>query len=142
MIKRGKYFVIFKNKRADSLIFPIVIFIVLNLVFFGILLIFVYKSSTGVLVYEQVYANQIALMIDSAKPSSEIIIDFKKGIEVAEGNKIISKENLVKIKDGKLTVKLSTGKGYSYNYFSDYDMNSYFNEDKLVIIIDEKEKTG
>jgi len=142
MIKRGKYFVIFKNKRADSLIFPIVIFIVLNLVFFGILLIFVYKSSTGVLVYEQVYAKQIALMIDSAKPSSEIIIDFKKGIEVAEGNKIISKENLVKIKDGKLTVKLSTGKGYSYNYFSDYDMNSYFNEDKLVIIIDEKEKTG
>ncbi len=142
MIKRGRYFVMFKNKRADSLIFPIVIFIVLNLVFFGILLLFVYKSSTGALVYEQTYAKQIALLIDSAKPSSEIVIDFEKGIEVAESNKIISKENLIKIKDGKVAVRLSTNKGYSYRYFSDYDINSYFNQDSLVIIVDEKEKTG
>src|SRR3989338_7060761 len=97
-----------KNKRADKIMESTIIFIVLNLIFALLLLFFVYKTSTGAVVYEQFYAKQIALMIDNAKPNTQISLDFKKGIEVAEENKITSKEGMVRIMDNKVFVKLSS----------------------------------
>jgi len=130
---------LFRDKRGDTdLIFPVVIFIVLNVIFFGILLGFVYKSSTGALVYEQSFAKEIALIIDNAKPYSIVSIDFKDAIEVAEKNEITSKDNLVSLKDNKVLIKLSNAGGYSFEYFSDYDINYYFDEDFLIITIDDK----
>ena len=77
-----------KDKKAEGqdVIFPIVIFLVLNLVFFGILLLYIFKASIGALVYEQAYAKQIALVIDSVKPVSQLSLDFTKAIEIAESN--------------------------------------------------------
>ena len=128
------------NKRAETsdILTPTIIFIILNLMFVSILIFFIYNSSNGTLVYEQTYANQIGMFIDSAKPYSVIEIPFKEGIEVAEKNKINSKENLVSIKDNRVLVKLSSSKGYSFKYFSDYNVKSYFNGDSLVITVSEK----
>jgi len=135
MSKRGLFF---KDKRADEILFPVIIRIVVYVVFFGLLLLFVYNSSTGAVVYEQAYAKQIGLMIDKAEPASQITIDFSDGIVVAKENKITSRENLVSVKDNIVFVKLSNNGGYKFRYFSDYDVDSYFSDNNLIININEK----
>lgn len=133
----------FKNKQGDSLILSPVMFIVLNIIFFGILLVFVFNSSTGTLVYEQVYAKQIALIVDKAKPGMTIQLDMKEGIELAEksNKKELTNEEknkLVTIKDNVVKVKLANQEGYGFEYFSDYGVESYFDKDFLIIIVSEK----
>ncbi len=139
MIKRGLFFY---NKKAEEILLPIIIRVIIFIVFFGLLLIFVYKSSTGAVIYEQAYAKQISLMIDRAEPASQITIDFEKGIKIAKENKITSKESLVTVKDNVVFVKLSNNGGYSFRYFSDYDVSSYFQDDdvgnNLIISINER----
>lgn len=123
--------------KAGKLIFPAVIFIVLNIMFFGILLVFVFRTSGGEIVYEQVYAKQIALLIDEAKPVMEIKLDMEDAMKLAEKNNIDS-GNIVKIEDNVVTVKLSEGGGYSYSFFNDVNVTAYpditTNKDYIIII--------
>tara|TARA_Y100000034_G_C6833671_1_gene376547 strand:- start:670 stop:1080 length:411 start_codon:yes stop_codon:yes gene_type:complete len=135
MEKRGIFRL--NNKKSESLIYPIVIFITLNIIFFSILLFFVFKSSTAAGIYEQAYAKQIALMIDEAKSSMSIFINLEKEIKIAEKNKQ-PREEIISTENNEVIVKLSNKGGYSYRYFSDYDVSSYFDENKLVININEK----
>ena len=131
---------ILKNKKAESLIYPTVIFITLNIIFFSILLLFVFKSSTAAGIYEQAYAKQIALIIDEAKPGMSIFLNLEKGVEIAEKNKR-PKDKIISIENNEVIVRLSNNGGYSYKYFSDYEISSYFDDiskNKLVININEK----
>ncbi|MBU2562620.1 MAG: hypothetical protein KKF68_03095 [Nanoarchaeota archaeon] len=134
MIKRD-----FFNNKSGGITFPTIIFFILNLMFFVLLMMFVFKAPSGAVVYEQMYAKQIALMIDEAKPLMEFSISFKKGLEIAEKNEI-DKQNIFKIDgvDNKVIVKLSNSRGYSFKYFSDYEINYYFDEDLLILIINER----
>ncbi len=136
MIKRG----FLKNKRADSPIYPTVIFIVLNIMFFSILILFVWKSATGALIYEQLYAKEIGLIIDKAKEGMEISLDFEKAIEIAEKNEF-DKKKIVEVNNEKnlVVVKLGGGGGYSFKYFSDYDISSKIVDNKLKLIVKENE---
>jgi len=127
------------SKKADTVVLETTIFIVLNIVFFVVLLIFAYSSGKGAYVYEQTYAKQIALLIDNSKPDMTISLDMEKGIELARENKkqedkivIIDKE------ENKITVSLSGKGGYSFQYFSDYSIESQFSENYLVLKIGEK----
>jgi len=128
------------DKKGEALVYPLVIFVVLNIIFITLLMLFVFKSSTGALIYEQTYAKELALLIDGAKPGMEINFNFEKGFEIAEKNKLSSEsiENLVTFKDYQVTVKLSNSGGYSFNYFSDYDVSSSFEGHILKIIVKEK----
>jgi hypothetical protein len=130
------------NKKSESLIYPAVIFIILNILFFSILLLFVFKSSSGALVYEQVYAKQIAIIIDRAKPNMEISIDFSEGIKIAKKNKLSEEQlkEIVKInpEENKVTVSLSHKGGYNFKYFSNYKVNVDFKENQLILDIKEK----
>jgi len=132
--KRG----LFLDKKAEEIAFPVVLRIIIYLVFFSILFLFVHLRSTGASIYEQAYAKQIVLMIDSAGSPTKIVLDFKEGIEVAEKNKITSKANLVSVKNNEVIVKLSDSGGYGFKYFSEYELNSYFDENNLIITINEK----
>ncbi len=126
-----------KKGAATDVIYPTVIFIIVNIIFISALLIFVFRSSGGVIVYEQAYAKQIALLIDSAEPVMEIKLNMKEGMELAEENKI-SFEDIVKIKDNVVTVKLGERGGYSYSFISDVDVNAYPDESldgNYIIII-------
>jgi len=125
------------NKKAENLLFPTVIFIVLNIIFFGILLIFVFKSSSGALVYEQTYAKQIALLIDEAKPGMIIKLDMEKGKEIADKNNL-DESKIVDIKDNLVKVVLGNKGGYSFKYFLDYDVSYYFDNNVLIIVVNEK----
>lgn len=132
-----------RDKQGNSLILSPVMFIVLNIIFFGILLVFVFNSSTGAVVYEQAYAKQIALIVDKAKPGMTLQLNMKEGIELAEktNKKELTNEEknrLVVIKDNVVKVKLANQGGYDFIYFSDYNISSYFDKDLLIIVVSEK----
>lgn len=129
---------LFKSKKgAEDVFYPTVIFIILNLVFFSTILVFVDRSSTGTLVYEQAYAKQIALLIDGAEPTTKIIIDFEKGIEIAKKNNV-ALTGIVKESNNEIIVKLSDKSGYGFKHFSKSDINFEFKENTLIITVGEQ----
>jgi len=126
------------NKRAessDNIVLETLIFIILNLVFFGSLLYFVNNSAQKAFVYEQSYSKEIALLIDNANPDMAISLDISKLAAIAEKNKA-DKNKIVRIdeKQNKVTVSLNTKSGYSYTYFSDYDISALISNDNMLII--------
>lgn len=134
-----------RNKKADNIVLEYVIFIVLNVMFFGILMLFVIRSSSGVLVLEQVYAKQIALLIDSAKPgtitqiyldeqATGFVHDYLKNCKDAECcNKA---RNLIHFddKEKRVVVSLDGKKGYSYQTFTNYDVEVCWKSVALIYV--------
>lgn len=109
------------NKRG--MLMETVIFIILNIAFFVLIAIFISTSSSGASVYEQAYAKQIAMIIDQAKPNTDISIDFEDALKMAKKNQVDIAE-IIQINNAekKVTVKLGKKGGYSFRYFSDYDI--------------------
>lgn len=108
------------KKRANILI-ENVIFIILNVVFLGILILFIFKQGVGVVVLEQSYAKQIALLIDSAKPGMVITLDMIDAIEEAD-KEAWNHNDIVNIQGNIVTVKLSEKGGHSYSFFNDVEV--------------------
>lgn len=108
-----------------------VIFLVLNLIVVTILLLFIYSRTGGVMLYEEAYAKNIALLIDSAKPGTEFYLNMEGAFEEAEDNSWDTKET-VEINNEKnmVTVKLSEDSGYSYSFFNDVNVVSNFDAKK------------
>jgi hypothetical protein len=129
-----------KNKKADQIVLETTIFIVLNIFFFVIIMIFVWRSAQGAVIYEQIYAKQVALTLDNAKPGMTFFIDMKKGIEIAEDKYHRKREDIVKINQDKniVIVALTNTGAYSFEYFSDYDFSTEFSGDYLIIEVKEK----
>ena len=125
-----------KNKKGGiELTFSPFAYIVLGIVFAGFLAYHVSSASAGILVYEQNYAKQVALLIDEAKPDMQILVDFEEGIGVAKKNKRGSDLVGVDSKTNQVWVNLGSERSYSYKYFSDYDVNVYDDVKKNLIII-------
>ncbi len=132
---------ILKGKKGDLLIGDI-IFLVLNLVFLSILVIFIISKTNDASRLEEQYAKQIALVLDSARPGMTIIINMQDAIEKATKEKQ-DFANIVKINGNIITVKLKEKGGYSYSFFNDVHVNSYFdtsnNKGDYVLIVDERQ---
>ncbi|MCX6747044.1 MAG: hypothetical protein NTU63_02820 [Candidatus Pacearchaeota archaeon] len=111
------------NKRGIILM-ENVIFIVLNILFISILALFIYKQGNGAIVLEQSYAKNIALLIDSAKPVSELRLNMEDAMDLAEKNGV-DREQVVKIENNIITVKLNKDSGYQYSFFNDVDATAY-----------------
>jgi len=126
-----------KNKKGGTEVLETTIFIILNVVFVALLLIFVYNSKNGAIVYEDIYAKQIALIIDNAEPGMVIGINMETLLEKAEKNGI-SKEKTVSIKGNEVIVSLSENGGRGFSFFSDYDVEVNFVENFLEIKVKEK----
>jgi len=75
-------------------------------------------------VLEQSYAKNIALLIDSAKPVTEIKLNMEDAFALAEKNGVKS-EDIVKINENVVTVRLSDKGGYQYSFFNDVDATTY-----------------
>ncbi len=142
MIKRGRnrnfsrcnFFP--KNHRGAILV-ENVIFIVLNLIFITILILFLFRQGNGAVVLEQSYAKNIALLIDSAKPVMEMKLNMEDAIDLAEKNGI-SRDEIVNINKNLVTVKLSDKGSYSYSFFNNVDVTVYpdiFPEKNYIISI-------
>ena len=111
------------NKHGDILI-ENVIFIILNIIFVSILILFLFKQGSGAGLLEQTYSKQIALMIDSAKPAMEIKLNLEKAQKIAEENKIDFKE-AVSITGNVVNVKLSQKTGYEYSFFNNVETKAF-----------------
>ena len=117
--------------ESEGFIFPIVIFTVLNILFFVTLTVFVARASTGVYVYEQGYAKEIALILDNLKPGADSVIDLSEGVEIAKDLRdmksasdaeITGKLVLIDQLTNTVTVSLGGKTGYSFQYFSNCDI--------------------
>lgn len=128
-----------RGKKGDILIGD-VIFLVLNLIFLSILIIFVISKTNDASLLEEKYAKEITLIIDSAKPIMAIHLNMKDAIDKATANsQDISK--IVKINGNVVTVKLKEKGEYSYSFFNNVSVNPYIdpnNKEEYVFIINEK----
>lgn len=131
---------IYWNKKGDDVIVSNIIMISISIIILGILpFIFLTSSASGALVYEKAYSKQIALLLDNARPNTQIEFDFTEGIEFVEKNygKKLSdeeKKDLVNIKNNEVFVSL--GKmSYSTFFFTNYDVEYYFYGNFLILNI-------
>jgi len=115
---------LFQKNRRGNILIENVIFIILNVVFLAILAGFIYKQGNGVTVLEQSYAKNIALLIDSAKPITEMTLSMEDAFKLAKKNKIPNEE-IVTINGNIVTVKLSSDSGYQYSFFNNVDATAY-----------------
>ncbi|MFH1501181.1 MAG: hypothetical protein ABIE22_04525 [archaeon] len=125
------------RKRGMSELLERILFIVLNIIFFSIVLLFVSGAFSGALLLEKSYAKQFALTIDSASEGSEFIIDFSEGLEMAK-SRGVNPEVSVDNKRNVVKVKLDNGKGYEYDFFNDVEVELGFQDmsmDKIKIVI-------
>jgi len=119
---------IFQKKNGNILTGNIV-FILLNLVFLAILILFLLKQGSGAVVLEMSYAKQIALLVDCAKSDTTIKLNMGDAKALAEDNKI-GFDKIIKIEGNIVTVKLSEKSGYSYSFFNDVEVDAYPGENK------------
>ncbi len=138
MRKRGNKFShlsaqVWSNKRGAILIENIV-FIILNLIFLTILVLFIARQGEGAVILEESYAKEIALLIDSAKPGMVMQLDMEDVIEVAEKNGI-DKKDIVKIDGNIVMVKLTKDSGYSYSFFNNVEAFANFGKENYYVIL-------
>jgi len=127
-----------KNKKAEIL-HENIIFIILNVVFFSIMLVFIYLQGSSVHLSEEETAKQIALLIDASRPETTIEINLKGLFLESEKNRI-NKEKVVEINEDKnlVIVKASEDSFYEYSYFNDVYVLNSIKGDSLVLEIKEK----
>lgn len=117
------------SKRGNILTENI-IFLVLNLIFLTILILFLFSQMGDAAVLEEKYSKQIALILDSAKPGMVIHLNMEDAIEKAE-KELGEIERLVRINENIVTVRLQEGTGYSYSFFNDIEATTYLDRDNL-----------
>jgi hypothetical protein len=122
------------NKKANTLLTERTIFIVLNLVFFMIMLFFVYTAGGRVFVLEQFHAKKIALVIDNIEPGMSVYLDVNEAVEAAKKNGLDENSIFTINKDnGSVRVYLQKQGGYSFEYFSNVDIELKLSGNTLSI---------
>jgi len=126
-------------KKKGNILTENIIFIILNLVFLTILVLFLFSKVGSAAVLEEKYAKQIALIIDSSKPEMRINLNMEDAIEKAK-DEGWQENQIVSIIDNRVTVKLSEKGGYSYSFFNDVGAQANFDSsiEGYYFIIDEK----
>ena len=114
------------DRKKGNVLTENIIFVILNLVFLSILILFVFSKSGGAAVLEEKYAKQIALIIDSAEPVMAISLDMSDAVKTARDNGISAGE-IVSINGNVVNVHLRDKEGYSYSFFNDVDVSINFN---------------
>ena len=124
-----------KNKEGEILI-ENVIFIVLNLIFLGVLVVFLIQQGSGIVLLEKPTAKQVALLIDSAKPGMIMEIDFTQGKKLAEKNKV-PVGDAIKIDNANnlVIIRLSERSGQEYHFFNDISVGAYPNKDNGLYVL-------
>jgi len=113
-----------KRDTRGTILIENVIFIVLNILFLVILILFLYRQGNGAVVLEQSYAKNIALLIDSGKPITEMKLNMDDAFTLAQKNGV-KPEDIVKINGNIVTVKLSDKGGYQYSFFNNVEVTTY-----------------
>ena len=112
------------NNKRGNLIMSNVLSLLLNLIVLIAWIVFISSRGTEAIVLEQNYAKNIALLIDSAKPITEMTLNMKDAFDLAKKNGVPFNET-VKVNGNNVIVKLSFGGGYKYSFFNDVDVTVY-----------------
>jgi hypothetical protein len=115
--------------KKGELLMSNVMDIILNGLFIIVLIGFLLSQGNGAIVLEQMYAKEIALSIDYAKPVMFITMDMEKGMRLAKRNKV-DFEDIVKVEGNVVRVKLSPGGEYFYSFFNDVEVGAYPEKDE------------
>lgn len=128
------------NKKGVEISYYAVIFLTLNITFISIMMYFVVSSSNNAFFYEQVYAKEIVLFLDSAKPGMDLTLNFDKGFDIADGNN--KKSPLVQIdeENNEVHVSLNNRGGYNMTYFTNYNITLTENSQYKRIRLEVKRK--
>ena len=137
-VKSKSESLLLKNKKADIL-HENVIFIILNVVFFSMMLVFIYLQGSSVHLAEEETAKQISLLIDASRPNTVLEINLEKLFLEAE-KEGINRENVVNIDETKnlVIVRASENSFYEYSYFNDVYVLDKIEGDSLVLEVLEK----
>lgn len=111
------------NNKKGNLLAENIIFIILNLVFLTILIVFVVSRSQSPAMMEEEMAKQIALLIDSAHPGTAIKINVEDALSKAKNNNY--NQDIIFKQKNVVTVKLRDKGGYSYSFFNDVDVSVF-----------------
>lgn len=110
------------TKRGNMLVGNVV-FIILNLVFLTILILFILNKGGGIESLEQSYAKQIALVIDGAQPGMRINIDLRDGRDANEEWFIDNYATAIKIRDNIVSVSFDDNTEYTYSFFNNVSVS-------------------
>jgi len=113
---------IFMDKKADNSLMQNVVYIIVIAGFFAAMFLFIARAGSQATVVEQIYAKQIAITIDKAKPGTTIELDVSKLYEVAEKNRFTGRVVNIDNENNKIQVELVDGKGYEFNFFNNADI--------------------
>ena len=121
------------NKKGVDLLAENIVYIVVVVLFLSAMFFAVNQVGRQVTLYEQVYAKQIALMIDKAEPGMQIEYrNFRMFKFAADNNaprEIVHIDNVANV----VTVRLSPGNGYRYEFFNDVDVSwNILHEETIV----------
>lgn len=127
-----------KKRGSVDLLSSVVIFILLNVLFFSVMFAFVYISGSKARIYEQAYSKQIALVIDESRPGTIVTVDLSKVYEVARKEKRFDKMIILDAENNIIEVRLqNAGEGYKTKYFSSVNVKILENryEEKLMVYV-------
>tara|TARA_Y100000034_G_scaffold119917_1_gene162191 strand:- start:1117 stop:1518 length:402 start_codon:yes stop_codon:yes gene_type:complete len=121
------------NKKANILQENLV-FIILNVVFLAAMLIFIYLKASSIHLMEEESAKKIALLIDTAKPNTEIQLNLKDFFEKAE-KEGMKRDKTVEIDKTRnlVIVRGSKDSSFQYGYFNDIGVELNLIDDFLVL---------
>jgi len=121
------------NKNAMEILMENVIFLIIVLIFFAAMFVFVTRAGSQTTLNEQIYSKQIVLMIDKAKPGTEINLDISKLYEFAEKNSFDGKIITIDNQNNKVRVNLVQGKGYEFEFFNDVEIVWGLNDQEKLL---------
>jgi hypothetical protein len=116
-----------KNKKgeANDLFLNNFVDIILDFIFFGVLILFLLNQYYKISFLELNYAKNIALLMDNAKPGMTITFDLSDAVKTAKSNGV-DINDMIKIQDNKVLVTLARNKGSSYFFFNNVNIISYY----------------
>ena len=113
-------------KKRGQILVENIIFIILNLVFLAVLILFIFSKSGSEANLEEKYSKQIALIIDSARPGMTIHLNMEDAIKKTKENLGEDRiDEIVSISGNTVTVKLREKGGYSYSFFNDVSVSIF-----------------
>lgn len=123
------------NKRGD--LTELIIFIVINAMVLATLLLAISRAGNSASIYEEVYAKQIGLILDSAKAGTTVTLDVAEIFAIATDNNV-AQTSMVNIdcNTNEVTVRLTRTGGYTFNFFNELnDCSSKLDSAKRALTI-------
>jgi len=128
-----------QNRKAQNLLAGTTIFIILNVLFFSLMLLFISQVGSSDNSLEKKEVRRIALVIDQMKSDTELVMDISELCKTAQKNNFGGNIAIADYNSGILTVKTSNNDGNSFKFFTKLERGSIlYDSNKCTLTI----KTG